>query len=991
MAYPVMPLGFFGSQGDTPDSYRISRSLRFNSTDNAYLSRTPSTTTDRKTWTYSTWIKRTKLSSASTIFFGWNGSNTSTVFQFTSSDNLELYNYAGAYYAPRLITNQVLRDLSAWYHIVLVWDANNSTSSDRQRIYINGQRVTSFSTESYSNDIAYGINVASYPHGIGGGAGSNFDGYMAETNFIDGQALTPSSFGETDAVTGRWKAKAFTGTYGINGFYLPFTNNTSTSGNSVLYSENFNAAMYTKNDSSVTTDTTAAPNGATTADTLTENTATATHRLFFNNLTYINGTTYTTSIYVKANTRTAVALENWNGTVANYCYADLSNGTVISGSHASAAITSVGSGWYRISVSNVGTGAASCGSALYLKNNNTSSGLSYTGNGSSSIFIWGMQTEAFSTLGPYLSTNGTAIGSTLLVGADSSVTTGGYNSWIVNNFSVNPGADNDSLVDSPTNYGTDTGVGGEVRGNYCTFNALKRGSTYANLSNGNLTIAGTTGGAGQQTVQGTIGMSSGKWYAEAIITTVGAESSVGIARVTQDTSLYVGNGAFSYGYYFNGNKYNNSSPSAYGASYTSGNVIGIAFDADLGTLTFYKNGISQGTAFTGLTSGPYVFEGHGRSATSGNQNDWNFGQRPFVYAAPTGFKALCTTNLPTPIIKKPNSYMDVVTYIGNNASRSITGLSFSPDLVWIKSRTNATWNFLFDSVRGATKWLASNQLGAEATNTTSLTSFNSDGFSLSTDPAPDTSTGWNANLSSQVAWAWDAGSSSVSNTSGSITSTVRANPQAGVSICTFNVGASGAKTFGHGLTSAPKMVIVKSRTSALGWCTYHASVITATNQYIQLNTTAAILSVAGIWGSALPTSSVVGIGSGTNVNANDDCVAYCFAEIEGYSKFGSYTGNASTDGPFIYCGFRPRFIMIKRTDSVEPWIIKDTARSIYNGYDVEIYPNYPNIEGGPYSPPIMDYLSNGFKLRSNTSASNGSGNYIFVAFAESPFKYSMAR
>ena len=173
MPWPVHPTGFFGARGDN-DTYRIERSLRFNSADSAYLSRTPASTTNRKTWTYSTWIKRTKLSSASTIFFGWNGSNTSTVFQFTSTDNLELYNFAGAYYAPRLITNQVLRDVSAWYHIVLVWDADNATSADRQRIYINGVRVTSFSTESYSNDIAYGINVASYPHGIGGGAGSDF-------------------------------------------------------------------------------------------------------------------------------------------------------------------------------------------------------------------------------------------------------------------------------------------------------------------------------------------------------------------------------------------------------------------------------------------------------------------------------------------------------------------------------------------------------------------------------------------------------------------------------------------------------------------------------------------------------------------------------------------------------------------------------------------------------------------------------------------------
>jgi hypothetical protein len=145
-----------------------------------------------------------------------------------------------------------------------------------------------------------------------------------------------------------------------------------------------------------------------------------------------------------------------------------------------------------------------------------------------------------------------------------------------------------------------------------------------------------------------------------------------------------------------------------------------------------------------------------------------------------------------------------------------------------------------------------------------------------------------------------------------------------------------------------------------------------------------------VWGASLPTPSVFGVTGGGLSVASVNMIAYCFAEIDGYSKFGSYAGNASTDGPFVYCGFRPRFLMIKRTDSAEPWIIKDTARSIYNGYDVEIYPNYSNTEGGPYSPPIMDYVSNGFKLRSNTSGSNG-GTIIFAAFAESPFKYARAR
>jgi hypothetical protein len=208
------------------------------------------------------------------------------------------------------------------------------------------------------------------------------------------------------------------------------------------------------------------------------------------------------------------------------------------------------------------------------------------------------------------------------------------------------------------------------------------------------------------------------------------------------------------------------------------------------------------------------------------------------------------------------------------------------------------------------------------------------------------------------------------------------------------VNASGTNqaTVGHGLGSSPKMIIAKNRdTNANNWAVFHSSVCDTTSKFLQLNTTSSLITFATVWGASLPTSSVFGVTGGGIAAASVNTIAYCFAEVEGFSKIGSYAGNGLVEGPFIYCGFKPRFIMIKRTDSLEPWIIKDTARSIYNGYDVEIYPNYPNIEGGPYSPPIMDYLSNGFKLRSNTSASNGSGNYIFVAFAESPFKYSMAR
>jgi hypothetical protein len=313
--------------------------------------------------------------------------------------------------------------------------------------------------------------------------------------------------------------------------------------------------------------------------------------------------------------------------------------------------------------------------------------------------------------------------------------------------------------------------------------------------------------------------------------------------------------------------------------------------------------------------------------------------------------------------------MDVVTYTGTGVSRSITGLGFSPDLVWLKLRQSGS-HALFDSARGATKLLSSNAANVENTWADELTAFNSDGFSLGVS----TNTFTNANGNTYVGWAWNE------------------SPISGMDIVGFTSGASGVSTIGHSLGVAPKMIIVKGRGPGVSnWVVYHASVVSATNQYLLLNSSGGLGTVSGVWGSALPTSTSFQITNGTTVNASENQIAYLFAEVEGFSKFGSYTGNGGVDGPFVYCGFRPRFILIKRTDA-DAWIIKDTARSVFNGFDVEIYPASSAAEGGPYSPPIMDYVSNGFKLRSNTSASNASGfAYIFAAFAESPFKYSRAR
>jgi len=306
-------------------------------------------------------------------------------------------------------------------------------------------------------------------------------------------------------------------------------------------------------------------------------------------------------------------------------------------------------------------------------------------------------------------------------------------------------------------------------------------------------------------------------------------------------------------------------------------------------------------------------------------------------------------------------------------------LEFSPDLVWVKNRTVAESHHLIDQVRGADKYVLSNAVDSEYTGLNRLTAFTSTGFTVG-----DT---LNTNAQSYVAWTWDAGSSTVSNTDGSITSSVRANPNAGFSIVTYT-GTGSAATVGHGLNVAPSMVIVKRRSAAGDWPVWHTSLTSlSVNHAIILNLTDAAASYAGYFNGTSPTSSVFSIG--TNAAVNDSTatyVSYCFAPVESYSAFGSYTGNGSTDGPFVYTEFRPRWVMVKRTDSTGNWIIWDAERSGYNTDNDTLAADSSNFENALTNSNELDILSNGFKLVASRAILNASaGTFIYAAFAENPF------
>ena len=512
------------------------------------------------------------------------------------------------------------------------------------------------------------------------------------------------------------------------------------------------------------------------------------------------------------------------------------------------------------------------------------------------------------------------------------------------------------------------------------------------LSNGNLDFLSYNG---LFTIFSTIGISSGKWYFEA--TPSGSDAAyamVGVANAFASTTDYVGANANSWGYYAsNGNKYNSGTGTAYGASYGSGDVIGAALDMDAGTLTFYKNGASQGTAFTGLTGTLFLVVGDGGTPQT-PAISVNFGQRPFASTAPSGFKALCTQNLPTPTIgatasTQAGKFFNAVTWTGTGSTQNITGVGFQPDFTWLKSRSNVQGNVFTDVVRGTGKMLVSETSSAEVTNSAYgyLSAFGSDGFTLT--PGTTGANLTNYNGWTYVGWNWKANGAGVTNTAGSITSTVSANTTSGFSVVTFTGNGGTPSTVGHGLGSAPKFIIQKRRNDAGGWNCYHASL--PVDYRIDLNTTAAATYDPGAWNSTNPTSSVYSIQNPGNTNISGATyVAYCFAEVPGFSKFGSYTGNGSADGPFVYCGFRPAYVMIKASsDGSFPWLVFDRTRNPSNVVTQLLLPNASDSE---YTVSALDFTANGFKLRdTNTSRNNSGTTYIFMAFAEAPQKFALAR
>ena len=566
-----------------------------------------------------------------------------------------------------------------------------------------------------------------------------------------------------------------------------------------------------------------------------------------------------------------------------------------------------------------------------------------------------------------------------------------------NDFTATNLAATDQTTDTPNN-------------NFATLNPLDRAvennSGGITLSEGNLEAVGVNGG-NRSRVQSTIGVSSGKWYAEFKIKN-GNDHKTGLGIIdARGSNANLGNVNHGIEYRPNDDQIQIYDAGSNGAAQTgltgatNNDIVGIALDADASTPTvqFYLQGNALGNPVNyDLTIEDRTFFFFVRDGSNSGSDEphyvCNFGNIPstisspstdangygkFYYAPPSGYLALCTNNLPNVAIADPTEHFNTILYTGTSANpTSRTGVGFQPDWIWAKERSSTSSHRWIDSSRGKDKVLESNATDVEVTRG-DIQSFNSDGFT--------TDDGGAINESGQtyVAWNWKAnGGTTSSNTSGSITSTVQANTTAGFSIVTWTETTANSQTIGHGLGKTPAMIITKLRDNAVldpAWYTFHQSL--GIGERVMLDSTSGDVT-SGFFNGTL-NSSVFHVGYGDSYD-NTQAVAYCFAEIEGYSKFGSYTGNGNADGPFIYTGFKPAWIMFKKSSDTGDWIIMDAKRTNeFNPTNGTLYANLSNAEATSID--RGDCVSNGYKLRNTSAAVNTSGaTYIYMAFAEAPFK-----
>ena len=990
--------------------YDIANSLRFNDDDEASLSWTPSSAGDLRKWTWSGWVKVSSFDTHRRIFCVGNGNVNQHHLWFTDGNKLSVYISDGANAnLGHLKTTQVFRDPSAWYHIVFVWDSDNATADDRSKLYVNGDLITAY--EARTNPSRYldsHINSANWIHGLGvvPQDGNLFlDGYLAEVNFIDGYAKTPSDFGETDETYGHWKAKEYTHSdgYGTNGFYLPFDN--------------------------AGTKHTITANGDTATSTAQKKFGTASVS-FDGSGDYLSipdsddwtfSGDFTIEMWFRSNnisspaSQTIISESEANG--SELALVHYSDGEISFRCTGTSTIVTSGAGvssntWYHLAIVRSGSTIKVYldGSSIISTTNSSTinpgngirfgswySGTDYYNGYMDEIRISNKARYTTGFSGSLPTTAFTDDNNTLLlIHGDGSIEDGSgvtgelgndqsgeANHWTTNNLSIT-----DQMLDSPTN-------------NFATWNAIHPKSK--TLTEGNLRVSTPSYG----NVTATQLLTSGKWYWEGL----GAGYSIGVCGedgVNHSTSISA-TGSKSIGYWSGGSIYWDGGSGSGPASYTTTQIVAAALDMDAGTIKFYKENSLQGTYTFGSGTVPDLSAGvipvwNNGSSSGATLTTTNFGQDSsfagnkdaqgnqdsndigdFYYEPPSGYKALCTKNLADPAVV-PKDNFEAKKYTGNNSSGGQDiALEFQPDLSWLKITNNSYSHVLFDSVRGASSgYLMSDATLQESTSHGGL-EFQESGIKVKDGSVSRLSSNSSAPY---VAWNWKAGGDDVLNEVGTIDSQVSANVDAGFSIVSFTGDGSASSTVGHGLSQTPELLIVKDRDGSDDWQVKYIE----DNYYLILNKDWA---ASSSYPNYTATSSVINLGYTWNNDSDNDHIAYCFHSVDGYSKVGSYSGisTSGTDGPFVYLGFKPAYLLIKRYSSgTSDWVVFDNARDDANETDDILYPHLSAAEASDATGYGVDFVANGFKVKSSWSAINYTGyDFIYLAFAEHPFKYSTAR
>ena len=1007
---------------------KIEKSLRFNG-DDTYLSITPSSASNRRTWTWSAWIKKSKNATVQDLFSAYDGS-AYNIIRIGSDDQLNFQSNSAAIKE----TDAVLRDTNAWYHIVVAIDTTSGTAADRVIIYINGSRQSLATDNSVSQNTDYAFNTTN-AHTIGvyaNGSSYNFDGYMAEINFIDGYQYDASYFGFTDGQTGIWIPKRYEGTYGTNGFYLNFGNASSgdeyqkyTVPTTSFTNDSDTLLLINNNESNgSTTFTDSSSNGYSISGTGSIAHSTAQAKFGSSSILFDgtddslsvggNGTLY--SELTTSSNKTYEAFLYLNGDNSSYIMSSSSNqqylGSLINpgsgkfgfNGNSASPYTSVEGfvpaldiptgRWFHTFVQRNADGTMSVGFDGKILTDAVAEGVDVSASGTigplkigSQHYYGGTNRSFYDGYMDEIRMSDTPryspLGGAGTVGQDYS---GNNNNLTPKNFSLGG-----VVKDTPTN-------------NFPTINPLAGYSAnFVSASNGNLDFSM----ANNHWAISTFPIpASGKWYAECVFTDVqsGDVSVINPDMINDDSNSFDGrwngislkqSGAI---------RVDNSEVQSSLTAISNGAIVGVKIDRDAGTVAFTINGSANGTAvnISSMTDSSVLVVTNRRNSSSGSnpigsQNYGqdssfsntklpqgykdDFGRGDFYYSVPSGYQALCSANLPpnVPSIIRPQRFFETVTYTGNGGtSQDISSLEFQPDLIWFKGRNHGGQNVWIDSVRGTNKNIKSDSNAAEGTTTAFLSSFNPNGFTVGQSGTT------NGSSETNVAWCWKAGGAAVSNSDGTITTSISANQESGFSIVTYT-GTGSAATIGHGLGKTPKLIIVKLRSGSQDWFVNNGMIFNEYGKYYKLSSSSGSdASDTNVFPNTAPTSTVFSVGTDSAVNSSSSTyVAYVWSEIPGFSQFGYWTGNGSTDGPYIHTGFTPRMI-IYRKKSDENWHILDTKRDSANPNTLGLDPNLSNAEADDSNLSI-DFLSDGFKVRSSHSTANTSDTqYFYYTWAEQP-------